>query len=224
MPHFALALVLALAASPAAAQVAVIDEGSFTITRDGRAVGREDFRISRSSGGAGEAVVAQATVSYGTDRRLVPALQSERGAPVRYVVEVRGGGETQEKLSGTIGRGRFSARIQTPRGESVKEYLVSDRAYVLDDDVFHQHYFIAGAAPGPVPVVVPRRNVQVMMTLAAAPDEQVTIGRQEVAARRLTLTEPEGGERIIWVDAQGRVLRVAIPARGIVAQRDEAPR
>jgi hypothetical protein len=224
MSRPAVVVALALLASPVAAQVTVLDEGSFTITRDGRTIGREDFRISRTPGVNGDAVVAQATVSYGAERRLIPALQAEGGSPVRYVVEVRGGGETLEKLSGTIGRGRFSARIQTARGESVKEFLVADGAYVLDDEVFHQHYFLGRAAPGRVAVVVPRRNAQVVMTLVAGPDESVTVGGQQVPARRLALSEPGGAERTMWVDGRGRVLRVAIPARGIIAQRDEAPR
>jgi hypothetical protein len=38
------------------------------------------------------------------------------------------------------------------------------------------------------------------------------------------LSEPGGGDRDLWVDASGRVLKVAIPGRGLVAQRNEPPR
>lgn len=52
----------------------------------------------------------------------------------------------------------------------------------------------------------------------------VTIGGQAIAARALVLVDPSGGNREIWVDAQGRVLKVAIPSRGILALREEPPR
>lgn len=212
-------------APPLVAQVTVVDEGSFTISRNGEPVGREEFRIARTPGGEGDVVVAQATVSYGGAQRLSPALQTDAaGAPIKYVVEVKTGPE-QEKLSGTVGRGRFSARIQTPRGESAKEFIVSDGALVLDDDIFHQYYFLAhNGRTGAVAVVVPRRHVQLAMNVAERGTESVTIGGQRIDARRLVLSERGGNERIILVDAQGRVLKVSIPSRGVVALRDDPPR
>jgi hypothetical protein len=225
--YFAGAFHAALVTTPAlAAQVTVIDEGSFTISRNGEAVGREEFRIARTPGTGGDIVVAQATVSYGGAQRLSPALQTDAaGAPLKYVVEVKMGPETQEKLSGTVGRGRFSARIQTPRGESAREFIVADGALVLDDDIFHQYYFLAqGARSGPVAVVVPRRNVQLAMNVTERGSDAVTIGGRRLEARTLVVSEHGGGERLIWVDAQGRVLKVSIPARGLVALRDDPPR
>ena len=75
-----------------------------------------------------------ATVSY-EDRKLSPALRtSQTGAPLAYQIEVRSGSETQQSLRGQIGRGRFSARIQTPQGESAREYIVADGALILVED------------------------------------------------------------------------------------------
>ena len=45
-----------------------------------------------------------------------------------------------------------------------------------------------------------------------------------IAARVLVLAEPGGATRHIWVDDQGRVLKVSLDARGITALRDEPPR
>ena len=223
----ALALLVALPAAQAAAQVATVDEGSFTITRDGNPAGREEFSIRRTPGGeSGTVYVASATVSY-TDRRLSPALRADAaGAPLAYQVEVRVGTEVQERLTGQVGRGRFSAVTKTPRGESSKEYVVSDGALILDDDVFHQYFFVAqGRRAGSVPVVVPRRNTQLTMRIEERGAEQLTIGGQRVDARHFVLRDAGGGaDRDIWVDAQNRVLKVAIPARNVVAQRDDAPR
>lgn len=213
------------AAPTSAAQVTTLDEGSFTVTRGGVRIGREDFAIRRTASAGGDVIVASATVSY-DDRRLSPALSTDpSGFPLRYQVEVRVGTDVQERLAGTIGRGRFSARVRTPRGESAKEYIVADGALILDDEVFHQFYFLAqGDRTGAVPVVIPRRNVQVSMRVEERGVETVTIGGVRLQARRLVLTGPDGAVRQIWVDSRGRVLRVTLEGRDIVAVRDEPPR
>jgi hypothetical protein len=222
-----LALLAALPNARAVAQVATVDEGSFTITRGGRPAGREEFSIRRTPGGeSGTTYVASATVSY-DDRRLSPALRADAGgSPIAYQVEVRVGSEVQERLTGQVGRGRFSAITKTPRGESSKEYVVSDGALILDDDVFHQYFFVAqGRRAGSVPVVIPRRNAQLTMRVEERGSEEVSIGGQRLSARRLVLRDPAGGgDREIWVDGQNRVLKVEIPSRNVVALRDDAPR
>jgi hypothetical protein len=213
------------AALPALAQVTTLDEGTFTISRNGTPIGRESFTIKSSPGGMGGPVVqARATVSY-DDRRLTPVLKADSiGSPTEYQLEVRAGANA-EVLKGVIRRGRFSATMQTPRGENLKEYVVSEGALVLDEDVFHQYYFLArGKRSGAVPVVVPHQNVQVMMRIEDRGPATVTIGGQPIPGQALVLVEPAGASREIWVDSQGRVLKVAIPARGLLAVRDEPPR
>jgi hypothetical protein len=226
MRRFAIALALgALSAAPLAGQAAVLDEGSFSIARGGARVGREEFKISRTPGAGGDVTVAAATVTYPDERRrLSPALETNAaGTPTAYQIEVRSGPATQERLSGQFARGRFSARVQTPRGEAAKEYVVSDGALILDDDVFHQYYFVARAKRAVVPVVVPRRNVQVAMRVQVKGPETVVVGGRTVEATHLVLSEPGGADRDVWVDAESRVLKVAIPDRGVTATRDELP-
>lgn len=215
----------------AAAQVTVVDEGSFTISRGGSRIGHETFTIRRTAGsGGGNAYVANATVEFEA-KRLSPALRADdRFSPIAYQVEVRSGDQVQERLRGLISRGRFSAQVRTPTGESTKEYFVSDGALLLDDDVFHQYYFVAqraerlGAAGGSVPVVIPRRNTQQVMRVQPRGSDRVTVGRTSLQAQRLVLTEPGGATRQIWVDDRGRVLKVSLDARDIVAVRDAPPR
>ena len=224
--HLAVIALSAATAAPAVSQVTTLDEGTFTISRNGTAVGRESFTIRSAPGGSGGPVVqARATVSY-DDRRLTPVLKADSlGSPTEYQLEVRAGANASEVLKGVIRRGRFSATMQTPRGENLKEYVVSEGALVLDEDVFHQYYFLArGNRTGSVPVVVPHRNVQVVMRIEDRGPASVSIGGRSIPGRALVLIEPGGGNREIWVDSQGRVLKVAIPSRGLVAIRDEPPR
>jgi hypothetical protein len=229
MRYFGL-LSATLLAVPAAApsQVTVVDEGSFTISRSGTKIGRETFTIRRTPGPGGDVYVANATVEFDAER-LSPALRADDSfAPLAYQLEVRSGGEVRERLRAIVGRGRISAQVKTAKGESTKEYIVADGALVLDEDVFHQYYFLArrvsGAGAATVPVVIPQHNTQVVMRVSMQGNDAVTIGGRGVTARVLVLTEPGGGTRHIWVDSQGRVLKVVLDARGITALRDEPPR
>jgi hypothetical protein len=206
--------------------VTVVDEGSFTISRSGTKIGRESFTIRRTPGPGGDVYVANATVEFDTER-LSPALRADDSfAPLAYQLEVREGGEVRERLRAIVGRGRISAQVKTAKGESTKEYIVADGALVLDDNVFHQYYFLARRASGAstVPVVIPQRNTQVVMRVSTQGNDAVSIGGRAISARLLVLTEPGGATRHIWVDDQGRVLKVALDARGITATRDEPPR
>ena len=219
------ALLATLAPRPAAAQVKVLDEGSFTISERGARIGREEFRIRSTPGPQGGLVVASATVAY-EERRLVPILRTDSaGTPLEYMVEQRRGTRTEEKLSGTVSRGRVSVRVQSPRGEAAREFAVAEGATVLEDEVFHQYFFLARAARrGDVPVIVPRRHAQVVVRVEQVGAETVVIGDRTISATRLRISEPESPTREVWVDDGGRVLRVTIPDRGIVAMRDDPPR
>ena len=218
------ALCTATFSASAAAQVTTIDEGSFTITVNGARAGREDFRIRSTPGANGAEIVATANVSYG-NRRVLPQLQADSvGVPLRYVVQVKDGPGVEERVEGMVGRGRVSASVKNSRGESASEFVVSQRPVVIDDDVFHHYYFVTRRSPGPVSVIVPRRNTQVVMQLAASGSEQISIGGTSVDGRRFTIADPGGANREVWADASGRLLKVAIPSRGIVALRDDPPR
>jgi hypothetical protein len=223
-------LLLVLLALPVAAraQVSTADEGSFTVTRRGEPAGREEFRIVRRPAGGGAEYVAQAVCAFG-DRRIMPALQTDAaGTPVRYQVEVRAGGVSEQKLTGQLLRSRFSAQVQTPRGESAREYLAAEGVRIVDDDVYHHYYFLSlGTAAGStdVPVIVPRRNAQMTwrVTRSAAP-VGVEVGGRVLQAQHLTIRESGAADREVWVDSSGRVLRVSIPTLGILAVRDDPPR
>lgn len=225
---FVVALSLALP-SVAVAQVTTVDEGSFTITRGGTKpadrIGQESFTIRRTKGPGGDVVVANATVTFDTEH-LSPALRTDTSfSPLAYQVEVRTGTDV-ERLRGRIGGGRFSAQLKTAKGESSKEYIVSDGALILDDDIFHQYYFLVQRARGgsaTIPVVIPRRNTQETMRIQAGANEQVRVGTTSVEGRQYTIQEPTGATRQIWADAQGRILKVHLDGSNITATRDELP-
>ena len=219
------AVLAAVLSGSAHAQVATVDEGSFTITVKGDRVAREDFRIRKTpSGSAGSDVVSTSTASYG-GRRVQSQLQSDSiGAPNLYVVDIKDAAAGNEHFEGAVGRNRVSARVRNGRGEALNEFMVSPGAVVIDDDVFHQYYFLTRRPAGSVSVIVPRRNTQVVMRIADAGSDKVSIGGTSLDARHFTIADPGGTDREVWADASGRLLKVAIPSRGVVALRDDPPR
>ncbi|MBI2796832.1 MAG: hypothetical protein HYX65_09025 [Gemmatimonadetes bacterium] len=222
----AAAALLAAGAVRAAAQVTLVDEGSFTVTRNGVRIGREEFSIRSAPGpNATTIFVAQASAVY-DDRRLFPALSARpSGSPVSYQVEVRRGAEVEERWGGSFGAGRVSARITTPRHDAVREFLVADGAVLLDDDIFHQYFFVARRrGPRVLPVIAARRNRQELLRIVDRGSQTVDIGGQPLAATTFLATGADGVERQVWVDADGLVLKVVVAAQGLVALRDDPPK
>jgi len=215
-----------LSMSGAQAPSRTLDEGTFLISRAGAPIGRESFRISQSAPGAAEVYRATAQVVLG-DRRIVPTLTCDSlGAPISYDVSVQGGTDPTARLQARARPGRFSSMLRTREGESTREYVVPAGVVVLDDDIVHQLYFltIGGRRSGSVTVLAPRTGIQAVATLLSLGSGSVDIGGASVAATHLVLTAQGFARREFWVDAGGRVLKAAIPERGIVAQRDEPPR
>lgn len=210
----------ALASTELAAQVVVVDEGTFIVTRGGRTVGREEFTIRTTPGPAGSMYVAQGNGTR-DNRRLTSALSSDAtGHPVRYSMEVRREASIDESLVAQVVSGQLLIRSRTPRGESEHQLVIDPGAILVDDEVWHQHLFVVrAAAAGVAFVVIPRRNVQQRWRVAEEGLDTLEIGGRRAPSRRLVVRPEGGGERYIWLDASGRILRIAI-AGGPEATRD----
>jgi uncharacterized protein DUF6134 len=203
-----------------------VDEGTFVISRNGAVIGRESFRIVRSPSASGDVFRATAQLALG-DQRVVPTLNADStGAPLSYDVVVQNGPDRQVRLQGRARPGRFSAMLRTRDGESTKEYVIPASAVVLDDDISHQLYFVtlSGRRSGPVSVLDPRSNAQIAANLERQGEATVEIGGTAIPAQHYVLTAPGLPRREFWVDDGGRVLKVTVPDRGVVALRDEPPR
>lgn len=206
-----------LATPPLAGAQEVIDRGAFRLYRQDRVVGEERFVIRSER--AGEAAVTKAigTVTLELDGRTVQismALEASGAEldPTGYQVETTDG--DRRRIAGVVQRGRFLARILSPRGEQLKEYVVSEGALILDENIAHHHYFLALRAArgiGRVPIIVPQENRQIFAQVEVAGVEST-----DVAGRSMQLTHiilrPQGGPvRHVWADDRYRVMKVEIP-------------
>lgn len=202
----------------------IVDEGSFTISVNGRTAGRENFRITAISRGDVSEYLARAEVTYG-DRRVTPELRaSSEGTVIEYTVTTRSG-SLSELWKGAVARGRLNATIASGRGTAAREYIVPAGIILLDDEIIHHHWFLVlRSKSGGMPVVVPRRsNVQAEVSMATIGEETVQISNHDVPATHLRATVAGGDVHDIWVDKSGRLLKVALPLRALVAIRDDPP-
>ncbi len=223
-----LGLALALAPAQLRAQ-GVLDHGSFRLTLAGQEVGTETFTIHQDGTGAAAVTIAQGTVALDTGRVAQELTSWLRVSPVsartaEYRLNVQG--SSQQQITGTIAGGRFRARIVSPAGEMMREYLASDGAVLVDDGLVHQYYFLAqraGSTTTRIPLLIPRESRQVLSTVTAAGSDAIEIAGRRVDARLLRVSAAGLPDRELWVDARGRVLRLAVPSRGFVATRTSVP-
>jgi hypothetical protein len=215
-------------ATSAAGQTVRIDEGTFRLLVGGREVGVETFTIRQNGVGADAVIIAQGRVALQADggSEVIANVQLAGAAlrPVAYDLELRG--EGARRIRGSVSGSRASARTTSSSGETMREYLVTEGAVVVDDGVAHHNHFLAmraAAGATTTPILNPRESRQLQATLRLAGEEDTSAGGSTVRARRLEVQPAGGDARTVWIDAEGRVLRVEIPARGYVAVRTTLP-
>lgn len=224
LPILVLAMV-GLSGSAALAQgTAVIDEGTFTITRAGAPVGRESFRIIRAPAPGGQVYQATGTSVIGEMKATMRLGTDSLGSPVSYESEVSERAQLVQRLRGRGRPSRFGLFVQTRTGESAREFVLASGALLLDESVFHHFFFVGLAAQQhEVIVISPRSAQQERMRLQNSGLEDVEIAGRTISGRRVSLVNGEG-PRVVWLDGQGRLLKVALPEQGLVALRDDPPR
>lgn len=216
----------ALSAPPVRGQATIVDEGSFTISRAGDRIGREDFSIRHvpTTEGAHE-TLTRGVVVTGSHRITVDLSTDSVGLPARFQSKSVDGRESGDSYRAEVMGRRYSSRTTRSSGESARELMIPAGALIVEDGVMHPLQFVVSRGPGSVEAVVPARGIVVTLTVEAAGTDRVSIALQTIDARKFVVREGAGGTvREIWVDAAGRLLKVAIPAQRLVAIRDDAPR
>jgi hypothetical protein len=220
-------LLLGLASSPSAGQNISVDENTFRIYVNGESVGTEEFSIRQTGPRAQQRHILRGTVELESPQgrvTLSPAMDAS-GTPLAvsdYQIKVSGA-ETTDIFIRVSGK-RFLARSVSAAGEQLREFRAGPGSVLLDEGIVHHHFllspFLESEGAVSLTVFIPRAEAQQRMTLSLVGEEEVRVGGVLVSgARRFHL---EGGEysRDIWFDEQGRILRLEIPSRGYVAERE----
>ncbi|HET9424319.1 MAG TPA: hypothetical protein VFO55_03025 [Gemmatimonadaceae bacterium] len=211
---------LVLAATAGAQSSGVVDEASFTVTRDGAAYGTESFKIIRRLGAEGVEYVAQCTRTM--DGRIVKTslTTDSTGSATSYSRMTTGGVAGQ--LTARRALNRLTVSEDGTQG-STRDYVFPPGSVILDEDVIHQFYFVTRREPRSLGFVAPGGRAAAQGALTEVGRENLVIGGTVVPATRFAFGAGDA-RREIWVDSGKRLLKVAWPAQRTEGTRDLPPR
>lgn len=166
--------------------------------REGRAGSREGFTVtSRRLSGEGGEVILLATTELGPDSQPVSAQLADPKAERRVYIQVS--------------PRRVTVRAVTPAGESVREYRGGTPVWLADNESLAWFALMPRLGSGPLTTVWPREDRRETWEIGDR-------GLESQSLRHIVLGTPRG-ERHLWYDAAGRLMRVEDPAAGLQAIR-----
>jgi hypothetical protein len=218
-------LAFLLIASPAAAQGWAVDEGTFVVLKGAAAGLTESFKIKRGGG----VITATGNQTIGTQITTSSLTTDTLGTPMQYELRLKKQGVLSMTVKAVAGAGRrltaFSSTSAAGGEESMKEYsIVAGRSVIVESGLLHQFFFLVlGGRTGRIPVLQPGSARTAAAVLTPRGLDNIAVAGKSVTASRYAVSGL-GPDAEFWTDAQGRLLRVDIPAQGLSATREEPPR
>jgi len=206
-----------------------VDEGTLVVREDTLEIARETFRLTAVRTGAGVTRWKLATtIRYDRTRPVVvldPIVElGPDSSPVSLEYTVADPREPL-RILGQLTRGRFVVRLLGRRTERAREFPAPPPAAVVDDSVFALYLPVAWQGrPRPVTVtcVFPRAGRRELLTVQDLGVESTTLNRDPAVLRHITLTGGENRVIHLWLAADGRLAKVEVPSRRLVAERAPA--
>jgi hypothetical protein len=206
-----------------------VDEGTLVVREDTLEIARETFRLTAVGTGAGLARWKLATtIRYDRTRPVVvldPIVElGPDSSPVSLEYTVADPREPL-RILGQLTRGRFVVRMLGRRTERAREFPAPPPAAVVDDSVFALYLPVAWQGrPRSVAVtcVFPRAGRRELLTVQDLGVESTTLNRDPAALRHITVTGGENRVIHLWLAADGRLAKVEVPSRRLVAERAPA--
>lgn len=206
-----------------------VDEGTLVVREDTLEIAREAFRLMAVRTGAGVTRWKLATtIRYDRTRPVVvldPIVElGPDSSPVSLEYTVADPREPL-RILGQLTRGRFVVRLLGRRTERAREFPAPPPAAVVDDSVFALYLPVAWQGrPQPVAVtcVFPRAGRRELLTVRDLGVESTTLNRDPAALRHITVTGGENRVIHLWLAADGRLAKVEVPSRRLVAERAPA--
>ena len=206
-------------------QVETVDEGSFVLYQNGKPFGREQFSIKRNTAPDGVTLVAKATITL-EGRRIESMVRTDTaGQPLEFAIEDYRDGRLHARVTGGAVGPRFVQRITSGGAQSEREIRLARGTVMADSESVYQFYFVARpTGVSRVQLLFPRRLARDSASITVRSENQeVELGNGKVPARHLIVMDAAGIATDVWLDAKGRLLRVAVQSRGFVAVRDAPP-
>jgi hypothetical protein len=202
-----------------------IDEGVFVVRVDTQEVARESFRLSHGRLSRGETGwILATTIRYDRARPVIvlaPILEVNGDTmPVTLQYDVADPRQPS-RILGELGRGRFTVRLVARATERAREFSTGDKAVVLDDSVFALYMFAAwraAAGPTPLTAIFPRALRRDLVQVQDRGQASTSLNRDPARLRHITV---DGGPETVhlWLDDNGRLMKVEIPSRHLNVER-----
>lgn len=206
--------------SAAVAQVVPVDRATFELTRDGQVVGQEEVTLQRMGVGQGARLIGQSEIRMADGTLMRPRLEAT-AAFRATTYQNRFSGAREGEIQVTRAGRRLVARTEMRSGEAQREFPASDQTVLLEEDVVLLYYLVRPwleTAPATLAVLNPRTSRQSRMQATVLGTEEIRVGREVFACQRLRLTAGDD-VRDVWLDPEGRVMRVDVAASGFSARR-----
>lgn len=226
-------IALPLAAALALAQVpaGMIDEGVLVVRHDSQEVARETFHLSlRRPGDSTSGWLLDASARWtgpgGHVAVLSPVLElAPDSSPAALAYDVSADGKS-ERITGQPGPGRFTLRYLLPGVERSRELPGGPRIVIADDSVFSLFLVVAWHAPRgadsgatQVTAILPRVAGRATLTLTDLGIAATTVNRDPAMLRHILIAGGPMGPVHVWLDRDGRLMKVEIPDRSLRAER-----
>ena len=206
------------------AQSVVVDQGTFGLSIHGERSGSEDFIIRRAGLGNQAAFISRGVVVRtldGASEEFTTLLRvtATEGTAAGY--EFKSSRPVPVEIMLNASGPRYFSRFISGEGQEEREFRAEPGTRIVEQQVAHHLYFLGNVLKdSTVHVIEPLSRTDREFLVSTQQDEEIRLGRNRVLARRVIFTSADG-DRIVWFDRQGRVLRVEIPTIGYLAERED---
>jgi hypothetical protein len=210
-------IALPLAAALALTQVptGVIDEGVLVVRHDSQEVARETFHLLEDASARWAGPGSRTTV-------LTPVLElAADSSPAALAYDVIADGKS-ERIIGQPGPGRFTLRYLLPGVERARELPGGPHLVVTDDSVYSPFLLVAwhaSSSPTTVTAILPRMASRATLTVTDLGIAATTVNRDPAMLRHILISGGPMGPVHVWLDRDGRLMKVEIPDSSLRAER-----
>jgi hypothetical protein len=196
------------------------DQGVLVVKRGNQEIGRESFRVvERGPGRSSDSIVAIARYPGSRPTTEITAVV-DRTAPdaLTWLCNRRAGRESIQVLA-AVGPNKVTVRVVGQGAESAREYPGARAIVLLDDSLFAPYYQIALLVPSDsasLSALFPRTS---RLTTFQARRTPIPAGNRATQGGLQQIRLSGGLTGDIFLDSQGKLVRVVVPELGLEASR-----
>lgn len=201
---------------PAALVAQQIDAGELELRDGGVRIGVENFRVWEAGASLNSVARVEPSGNRGGEFQVGIKLDGQM-RPVNYQLL----GPGTRGIEGTWSVDRVRLHIVSDEGERWREIASRGPSTVLEVGVAHHHLVLVSLLrqnEGRATLIVPLRAESVEAVLIGEEASEVVVDDRPIAATRYDI-RVGNGTRQVWIDTEGRLLRVVVGSSGLEAVR-----